>query len=66
MSGFQIWGLLIFVFSIGTVGWSLAHAYVPAAWPMPRLYRSEHPIYYWLTLGGYCLGAIFALLFALS
>lgn len=66
MNGQAIWGGLIVIVSVGMIVWTVWNQCVPARWPMPRMYRSEHPVYYWLSLGGYvvaiALGAALALI----
>ena len=53
MDSLAIWGGLIVTVSLGTIVWSIWTKCVPARWPMPRIFRSEHPVYYWLSLSGY-------------
>lgn len=57
MNGLSLWGGFIVVICLGTMAWSLWNACTPAHWPMPRMYRWEHPVYYWLAIVGYAGGA---------
>lgn len=65
MNGLAIWGFFLIALSLGPMAWSLFNDCIPARWPMPRMYRSEHPVYYCLTIAGCAVGAAFGVAFVI-
>lgn len=59
-------GLLFFVTFAVTAGWSLSKGYIPARWPAPKVYRAEHPAFYWFNIAAFAIGGAVSLAAAIE